>query len=276
MNFLAKEPVPGSSKTINILLTNDDGIDSQGVRSLIRALNPFGRLWLATPSSQRSATSHGITTRDTIPVEEVRIDGTERAWRIGGMPADCVKLALIELIPEPIHLVISGINEGANLGTDTLYSGTVAAALEGAYMGVPSLAISLAQERGPWDFRPSAAICAHLVRHFQAGLFSIPPMSIVNVNVPQGSLEEIKGYRAARLGVRRYTDYFHLHSEETGVRKYLLRGDIIPGDDSPGAFDKSADIDVVAQGYVSFAPISVDRTAFHLLDNLHGIMDDIR
>lgn len=275
MNFLAKAPTHGHHKPLNILLTNDDGIDSMGVRSLIQSLGPYGRIWLATPSSQRSATSHGITTRDVIPVQEVSIAGTEKAWHIGGLPADCVKLALIELIREPIHLVISGINEGSNLGTDTLYSGTVAAAVEGAYMGVPSFAISLAQERGPWNFEPAAAICAHLVQRFQAGIFSIPPMSMINVNVPQGTLDEIKGYRAARLGVRRYTDYFHLHSEETGVRNYLLRGDIVPGDASREPSAGEADIDLVAKGYVSVAPISVDRTAFGLLNGLNGIMEDI-
>ena len=259
---------------MNILLCNDDGVDSQGVRSLIKSLQPLAKLWLATPSSQRSATSHGITTRELIPVKVISIEGTVKAWSIGGLPADCVKLALIELLDEPIDLVISGINEGSNLGTDTLYSGTVAAAVEGAFMGVPSLAISLAQEEAGWDFKPASGICAQLVRRIEEGSLVIPPFSMLNINVPPCKLEDIKGFHVARLGVRRYKNYFHMISQEGDITNYSLRGEAIPGDDGgtdcrpPEALQFKADMDVVAQGYVSVVPISVDRTDFSLLVSL--------
>jgi len=263
---------------VNILLCNDDGIHSQGVRSLIDKLQPFGKLWLATPVSQRSATSHGITVRERIVVEEIEVAGTEKAWSIGGLPADCVKLALLELVKEPIDLVISGINEGSNLGTDTLYSGTVAAAIEGAFNEIPSIAISLAQEKEPWDFGPAAEICARLVQRLQEGSLEIPPMSILNINVPPGSLEEIKGFRAARLGVRRYRNYFHLESNSERVKKYWLKGEPIPGDCGNSALNDCAhimaDMDAVTQGYVSIVPISVDRTDYRLLANLNADLFD--
>jgi 5'-nucleotidase len=272
MNMRSMNIKPTNTKPMNILLCNDDGIDSPGIRRLIEYLQPYGRLWLATPVSQRSATSHGITTRETISVEEIAIEGTHKAWRIGGLPADCVKLALLELMQEPADLVISGINEGSNLGTDTLYSGTVAAAVEGAFMGVPALAISLAQEEGTREFGPAAAICAQLVQRLQEGSLEIAPMSILNINVPPCPISEIKGYKAARLGVRRYKNYFHLEARTQEITHYWLRGEIIPGDcgdfaanGGPGII---ADIDAVAQGYVSVVPISVDRTDYNLLANL--------
>lgn len=258
---------------MNILLSNDDGLDSMGVKALIQALQPYGRIYLATPNTQKSATSHGITIREVITAEEMRIDGTVRAWRIGGLPADCIKLALLELLEEPMDLVISGINEGSNLGTDTLYSGTVAAAVEGAFMGVPSLAFSLAQEKGPWDFGPAAQICARMVESIQKGLVHIPPFSILNVNIPPLPLEEILGFMATRLGVRRYENTFVLEKNNNGIAHYTLKGEPIPGDHGglhqPRQFHGLlADMDAIAQGYVSVAPISVDRTDFRLLAQL--------
>ena len=134
---------------INILLVNDDGIDSLGIRSLAKALTGLGEIWIVAPAIQRSAVGHGITVRRGMKVRKVEVEGAKAAWSIDGKPADCVKLAVTELLPEPMDLLLSGINEGPNLGTDTLYSGTVAGALEGAFNEIPSLAVSLARKEAP-------------------------------------------------------------------------------------------------------------------------------
>lgn len=249
---------------INILLVNDDGIDSPGIRALVQELRGLGRVWVTAPSSQRSAASHGITTRRGMAVREVGLEGAAGAWSIGGKPADCVKMAVVQLLDEPMDLLISGINEGSNLGTDTLYSGTVAGAVEGAFNDIPSMAISLVREKAPWDFRAAAQVSADLARRYLEGKLHLPPMSILNINVPDLPVEKLRGYRATRLCVRRYSDYYHLMEETEEEKIYHLRGSAIPGDGK----DLDEDANAVAEGYVSVSPISVDRTDYQLLAEL--------
>ena len=252
------------SFVINILLVNDDGIDSPGIRALVRELGGLGQVWVTAPSSQRSAASHGITTRRGMAVRQVKLDGAAGAWSIGGKPADCVKMAVVQLLDQPMDLLISGINEGSNLGTDTLYSGTVAGAVEGAFNDIPSMAVSLVREKAPWDFGAAARVTGDLARRYLEGRLHIPPMSILNINVPDLPFEKLKGYRATRLCVRRYSDYYHLLEESAEEKVYHLRGAAIPGDGK----DLDEDACAAAAGYVSISPISVDRTDYQLLAEL--------
>ncbi|MEA4892841.1 MAG: 5'/3'-nucleotidase SurE [Peptococcaceae bacterium] len=248
----------------NILLVNDDGIDSPGIRSLILELKGLGQIWVAAPSAQRSAASHGITVRRGMAVRQVPVEGTKCAWSIGGKPADCIKMAVVQLLNEPMDLLISGINEGPNLGTDTLYSGTVAGAVEGAFNDIPAMAVSLVREKAPWDFGAAAKITAELAGRYLSGQLHIPPMSILNVNVPDLPREKLQGLRATRLGIRKYSDYYHLLEETPEEKVYHLRGSAIPGD----GIDLDEDANAVAKGYVSISPISVDRTDYQLLAEL--------
>jgi len=128
---------------MRILLTNDDGINARGLHSLINKLNTIAEIYVVAPRSEQSGTGHSITVFDPIKAIETKIPGIKKGWLVGGTPVDCVKLGTKRLVPEPIDLVVSGINHGSNLGTDVLYSGTVSAATEGVIMGYPAIAVSL-------------------------------------------------------------------------------------------------------------------------------------
>jgi 5'-nucleotidase len=183
---------------------------------------------------------------------------------VEGKPADCVKMALLALLPVKADLVISGINEGTNLGSDTLYSGTVAAAMEGAVNGIPAMAISLAVGQKPWNFEPAAQVALTLYRRWQAGVLPLAPLSILNVNVPDLPYDRLKGYKPARLGIQYYTDSYDLLEEAEDYRNFCLLGEKIPG------WEKDLTLDTVAmgEGYVTLTPISVDRTDYVLLKEI--------
>lgn len=251
---------------MNILLTNDDGIDAQGLPILAKCLSPWAKVWVCVPSEQQSGTGHGITVRETLRVREEKLEGTEKAWSVGGKPVDCVKLAFLVLMKESIDLVISGINEGTNLGTDTLYSGTVAGAMEGALYGVPAIAISLElkKDAGEPDFGPSAQICADLVSKWEKGALPIPPMSVLNVNVPGIPADKMKGYMAARLGIQRYSDLYEMLDASGDYSHYRLKGERMPSHDE----DPGLDLNALAQGYVTLTPLTAIRTDAALLDEI--------
>ena len=252
---------------MNILLTNDDGFDSPGIRILAKHLVSIANLWASIPREQQSATGHGISVREVLHVREEHMEGVQRAWSVDGKPVDCVKLAFLSLMTEPIDLVISGINEGTNLGTDTLYSGTVAGAMEGALNGTPAIALSLAtgsKKEEEWHFEAAAQVCLALIRKWEAGLLPIPPMTILNVNVPDLPADQCKGFKAARLGVQRYSDIYEILEEGPSGCRYRLKGERLP------SYDKAIDLDIVAlsEGYVTVTPLSANRTDTALLEEI--------
>ncbi|MCL2165940.1 MAG: 5'/3'-nucleotidase SurE [Clostridiales bacterium] len=252
---------------MNILLTNDDGFDSPGIRILAKRLSSQASLWACIPREQQSATGHGISVREVLHVREEHMEGVQRAWSVDGKPVDCVKLAFLSLLTEPVDLVISGINEGTNLGTDTLYSGTVAGAMEGALNGAPAIALSLAagsQEGEEWRFEEAAQVCLTLIRKWEAGLLPIPPMTILNVNVPDLPADQCKGFKAAKLGVQRYSDIYERLEENSSGCSYRLKGERLP------SYDRDAGLDIVAlsEGYVTITPLSANRTDTALLNGV--------
>ena len=185
---------------MRILLTNDDGIYADGLHAAWRALKTVGEVFVCVPDRQRSACSHGITMHEPLRVKEVETpDG--KAWACSGLPADCVPLAILQLMDAPPDVVVSGINLGPNLGDDVHYSGTVAGAMEGLLNGVPSFAISLADFENPrWDV--AAAFCARFAP--QLPKLNLPPDTFVNVNVPNVAPDEIRGVKITTQGSRRY------------------------------------------------------------------------
>jgi 5'-nucleotidase len=197
-------------------------------------------------------------------VREEKIPGVKTAWSVEGKPADCVKMALLSLLSEQMDLVISGINEGANAGSDTLYSGTVAAAMEGALNGLPALALSLVEDRKPWNFETAAQVGLTLYRRWEAGVLPLAPLSILNVNVPNLPLEQLRGYKPARLGIQRYDDSYDLLEEAEDYRNFRLLGSRLPGQEADLALDTVA----LCHGYVTLTPISVDRTDYALLKEI--------
>lgn len=258
---------------MNILLTNDDGIDSQGMRVLAKHLSSCANVWVCVPKEQQSGTGMGITVRESLHVREEHVEGAQKAWSVDGKPVDCVKLAFLALLREPIDLVFSGINEGSNLGTDTLYSGTVAGAMEGALGNKPAVALSLDIEMDldhKGRFEAAARMGVAIAQKWEAGALKIAPMSILNVNVPDLPPGEIKGIRAARLGIQRYSDIYELLEEKEGLRSYCLKGDRLPSfEDEP-----MLDIQAIAEGYITVTPLSADRTDFALLREIEGQVID--
>ena len=182
---------------MKILLTNDDGIQAEGIQTLRRALSEIADVTVVAPSYERSATGHGITVHKPIRAERVKLKGSDKEhWSVVGTPADCVKLALETLLKEPPDLVVSGVNHGANLGTDVLYSGTVSAAIEGMINGLPSVAVSLYDDSFV-DFTFAAQFTAKLCTLLR--LKGFPP-HFAKCKHPGSQAHDIKGVRVTKLG----------------------------------------------------------------------------
>ncbi|PJA53025.1 MAG: 5'/3'-nucleotidase SurE, partial [Candidatus Marinimicrobia bacterium CG_4_9_14_3_um_filter_48_9] len=188
-----------------LLLTNDDGINAPGIAALADALKSIGDIYIVAPISEMSAMGHAITLSDPIKMVEIAKDGEFFGYGIGGTPSDCVKLAIHgQIIPRP-DLVVSGINQGANLGIDIIYSGTVAGAYEGSVLGVPSMAISLNSFTRK-DFTPAA----HYAKYFAEKILThgLPKGTLLNINIPDADLDEITGIEVVRQGQAEYHEQF--------------------------------------------------------------------
>jgi 5'-nucleotidase len=247
---------------LRVLLTNDDGIDAEGLQALRRALQGLEDVELAViaPDGNRSAMARSITTRRPLWVQEVDFDDGTVGYATDGTPVDCVRLARLGLVEGfTAELVVSGINHGSNLGDDITYSGTVAAALEAIVLGLPGIAVSqqsIAQELdfragSGFDFGVAASFTARLVGELES--VPLPAGTLLNVNVPGC---DPKGVEVTRLGKRVYSDELALVDEETaGRRLYRIYGDV-----SSEAGETGTDIDAVANGRVAVTPIHFDLT----------------
>lgn len=246
---------------MNILVTNDDGINAIGIKALVEALKGLGDIYVVAPDSQKSACGHGITIHVPVLVQEVEFEGAEKAWSVSGTPADCVKLGVCELIKGNVDMVFSGINQGANLGTDVLYSGTVSGAVEGILLGVPSVAVSIDTHIGD-NFNPAKKItrniCKELMDH------QLEPETLLNVNVPYIPEEEIKGVEITPLGIREYVDNFSERKDPRGQLYYWYSG--IPKKN--GISDEDTDVMAIEKGYISVTPIHFDLTNYKIIDQV--------
>jgi 5'-nucleotidase len=256
---------------LRVLLTNDDGIDAEGLLALRRELAALRDVELAVvaPDGNRSATARSITFRRPLWVTEVPFEDGSHGFSCDGTPVDCVRLAALGLIDgfKP-DVVIAGINHGANLGDDITYSGTVAAALEGVMLGVPAIAVSQQSQTGEMDFRlghvfdfaTAAAFAARVVD--QLDEVPLPEGTLLNINVPGAAP---KGVEVARLGKRIYRDELLLVEEEDGRRRFRVYGDSPVHEDEPGT-----DLSAVAEGRIAVTPLHFDLLAAHGLDELRA------
>jgi 5'-nucleotidase len=242
---------------LRILISNDDGVFADGIRCLAAEAAARGhQVSVVCPDQERSATGHGLTLQTPLRAEradELFAPGI-RAWACSGTPSDCVKLALFALLDEWPDLVLSGINHGPNLGTDTLYSGTVSAAMEGTIEGLPALAVSSADFR--WrQFEPAAAMALDVAEHVhQQGW---PEGVLLNLNVPPLAADAIGPLRWCRKAVRRYTDQFDQRVDPRGRTYYWLAGEVANDLDAQVAGPQDWPIDVahVAAGGASLTPL---------------------
>lgn len=235
-----------------ILLSNDDGARAPGLEALAEGIEAAldAEVWVVAPERQRSAASHTITLHKPLRVKKI----ASRRFATSGTPVDCVYLGIHELCPRRPDLVISGINDGYNLGADVFYSGTVAAAAEGGLRGVPAIAASLSPGRD--GFAAAATMAANLA---EALLADPPPRNtVLNLNVPAGGAE---AYRWTCLGERRYADVVHAREDPRGGTYYWIGG----GVDEPGVVPGS-DCEAVAEGIASITPLFLDLTCRPLLD----------
>jgi 5'-nucleotidase len=246
---------------LNVLLTNDDGIEAEGLQAMRRALLALDgiRLAVIAPDGNRSAMARSITTRRPLWVAEVPFADGSVGYATDGTPVDCVRLASLGIIADfETDLVVSGINHGANLGDDITYSGTVAAALEGVVLGLPAIAVSQQSGAGALDYRfdggfgfdIAAAFVARLVERIED--VPLPARTLLNVNVPAGAPG---GVEVTSLGKRIYRDELKLEREEEGRRRYWIYGSDPGYQDEPGT-----DLAAVAAGRIAVTPIHFDLT----------------
>lgn len=232
-----------------ILVSNDDGIHSEGLRALRDALASLDDVVVVAPDRERSAVSHSLTLDRPLRVEELR-----PGWHaVNGTPTDCVLLGVNALLPVRPRLIVSGINRGANLGDDLHYSGTVSAAMEGTLLGIPSIAVSLAA-RKDFRYRPAAHFAERLAAYVLDN--GLPESTLLNVNVPETEEgQSPRGFLLARHGRRRYSDTIAEKVDPRGRKYYWIGGDEV---ESPA--DEGTDFAAIAAGMISVTPIHLDLT----------------
>jgi 5'-nucleotidase len=227
---------------MRLLLTNDDGIRSDGIKALFDELSGSHEVWVVAPEAEKSGGSHSITLHDALKIRSIR----ERQFSCRGTPADCVMIALLGLVPGGVDLVISGINLGPNLGTDILFSGTAAGARQGALMGVPSVALSVGAYRAPFDFASAAAFAARNLDNFKTlGTDD----HFLNINFPvtgTDSAETVITFPSRRI----YRMELHTYDAPDGDMYCFVGGEL------PEAHpEEGSDCMVVSQGRISISPI---------------------
>jgi 5'-nucleotidase len=245
-----------------ILVSNDDGIHSEGLAALAGALDEVGDVWVVGPDRERSAASHSLTLHRPLRVTQLG----PRRYAVDGTPTDCVNLAIHGILPRRPRLVMAGINKGANLGEDITYSGTVSAAMEGTLLGVCSVAVSHGGREG-CDFASAAAFARALARHVLA--HGMPRDTLLNVNVPDRSPDTITRFVFTRLGRRRYGNAIVEKADPRGRKYYWIGSDELEFEDVEGT-----DFAAVARGLISVTPIHLDLTNYASFDELAGVTLD--
>jgi 5'-nucleotidase len=246
---------------VKILISNDDGFRAEGLRALTEALAPLADVTVVAPDRNRSGASNSLTLDMPLRVQAFDKD---RYLVANGTPTDCVHLAISGLFDYDHDMVVSGINDGANLGDDVLYSGTVAAAIEGRFLGLPAIAVSLVtQATSGQHFDTAARIAAELVMRVQRS--PLHQATILNVNVPDVPYQALKGYRATRLGFRHRSEPIVRASDPRGRPVYWV-GPAGLGEDA----GEGTDFDAVAQGFVSVTPLQIDLTRHAMIEDVHN------
>ncbi len=244
---------------MRFLITNDDGILAQGIECLAAAAEPLGEVTVVAPDREQSATSHSLTLHH--PLRPVRRG--ERKWQVDGTPTDCVMLALEALMPDRPDFVLSGVNHGQNMGEDVLYSGTVAAAMEGLALGIPSIAVSYAGGDLRTDvsrLQEQVKVLTPILQHLTS-LPHFPSDTLLNVNLPPRTADQVKGVKLTRLGRRVYSQSVAPMKDPWGRQIYWIGGGEITWTGEP-----DSDFRAIEDGYVSVTPLHLDLTHYHALE----------
>jgi 5'-nucleotidase len=249
---------------MNILVTNDDGVNAPGLLALAQEIRKLGKVTVLAPDHNWSACGHVKTLDRPMRVKEVKLADGSAAFTSDGAPSDCVALALLGVLTEKADLVISGINPNANLGHDVTYSGTVTAAMEAAIWGLPAVAVSLDSPENHLD-QLDYGTAARIARRVAASMMrnELPKDTLLNVNVPYLPDDQIRGLRITRQGLRVYRDLLVSREDPRGRPYYWIGGDAPTGVPEAGT-----DFGALAEGYVSITPLQLDLTAYRALDSL--------
>jgi 5'-nucleotidase len=249
---------------MHLLISNDDGITARGIQVLSDRMEAFGKVTIVAPDQNRSGASNSLTLDAPVRLRETG-DGR---YSVSGTPTDCVHIALTGLLEKDPDMVISGINAGANLGDDVIYSGTVAAAMEGRFLGLPAIAVSLVFYDRPENYGTAAEAVALLVERLRKD--PLPADTILNINVPDLPQAEINGFEVTRLGHRHRAEPVIKATDPRGRPMYWI-GPAGPEQDAgPGT-----DFDAIRRGYISITPIHVDLTRYQALEQVSGWVSDI-
>ncbi len=249
---------------MHILVTNDDGISAPGLLALAQSLRSLGQVSVLAPDRNWTASGHTKTLDRPLRVRETCLADGSPALSCDGAPSDCVALALMGVLPQPVDLVVAGINPGENVGHDVTYSGTVTAAMEAVIGGLPGIAVSLqlpAEPRAQLDYGPAARTAQQIVARTIAD--PPPPGIVLNINVPCLPEAQIQGLQVTRQGQRIYNDEL-VHRLDPRSRSYYWIGGSPPG----GVPEAGTDFGALAAGFVSITPIQLDLTAHAYLDIL--------
>jgi 5'-nucleotidase len=250
---------------MRILISNDDGVFAEGIQAVAQALRAIGEVVVVAPHRQRSAAGHGITLHKPLYCEEADLGPGVRAYGVTGTPADCVKFGVSEIMKDAKpDLVVSGINAGGNLGNDVLYSGTVSAAIEGAILGFPAIAVSLCGKEPFDDYSIAADFTVKLAQQvLERGLRKD---TVLNVNVPQvAEPDEIRGVRVTTLGTRRYENHYEKRLNPRGTPYYWLAG---PLKDLP--VEPESDVQAIREQFISVSPVHFDLTDRKLMEEIRN------
>jgi 5'-nucleotidase len=247
---------------MKILISNDDGYMAEGIKALADVMATLGETTVVAPDRNRSGASNSLTLENPLRVSQLE----NGYYRVEGTPTDCVHLAITGLLEQEPDMVVSGINAGANLGDDVLYSGTVAAAMEGRFLGLPAIAISLTSHQGT-HYETAAWVAQQLVAKLKKS--ALPADTILNVNVPDVPIDQITGFESTRLG--------HRHKAEPVIRELDPRGRpmywIGPAGEEQDA-GPGTDFDAIRRNAVSITPLQIDLTRYDAIDTVANWLED--
>jgi 5'-nucleotidase len=249
---------------MKILLTNDDGIFAPGLAAIYKELVKLGEVMVVAPAESRSGTSHSVTFHSPVVCNKVDINGLFTGFSVQGSPADCVKLACMQLHKEPIDLLVAGINNGANAGINVYYSGTVAAAMEGAFLKIPAVAMSAACEEN-MDFEKAATYCAKILKI----LMPVKSGEVININIPQLSRGEPKGIRVVPQSSKGFDEYYIQQINEQGQTVFQLAGGLHRVDGTP------TDTTSLEEGFITITALAPDMTDYRKTRELQPRIDGL-
>jgi len=248
---------------MNILVTNDDGIDSPGIAALVHAMKRLGSVTVVAPDRQQSAVGHALTVASPLRATEFRRNGEVFGWAINGTPADCVKLAVTSLLKQKPDLVASGINHGANTSVNAIYSGTVSAATEGTLMGIPSMAVSLDNFSMQADMSLAAEVAYEVGKQLLD--LHMPVGTLLNVNVPSIPQRDYRGLKVTRQGHSVWRDDYERRHDPHGREYYWLTGELVSVEELDDADDLN-----MHKGFATVTPLHYELTNFGYLDTLRS------